>query len=58
MSVTDGDFRTYQEDGAILLRGAFRMLLDSADDITVVGEAADGREAVRLTQEDSYVLVT
>nr|WP_202124559.1 response regulator transcription factor [Actinomadura physcomitrii] len=27
------------------------MLLDTAGDITVVGEAADGREAVRLTRE-------
>ncbi|MEU6849281.1 response regulator transcription factor [Actinacidiphila alni] len=38
-------------DDQALLRGAFRMLLDAADDITVVGEAADGREAVRLTRE-------
>lgn len=33
------------EDHA-LVRGSFRLLLDSADDITVVGEAADGAEAV------------
>ena len=38
-------------DDQALLRGAFRLLLDSADDITVVGEAADGGEAVRLTRE-------
>jgi len=38
-------------DDQALLRDAFRTLLDSADDITVVGEAADGREAVRLTRE-------
>ncbi|MGC4940331.1 response regulator [Kribbella sp. DT2] len=38
-------------DDQALLRGAFRLLLDSADDITVVGEAADGRESVRLTRE-------
>jgi DNA-binding NarL/FixJ family response regulator len=38
-------------DDQALLRGAFRMLLDSADDITVVGEASNGREAVTLTRE-------
>jgi DNA-binding NarL/FixJ family response regulator len=38
-------------DDQTLLRGAFRVLLDSADDITVVGEAADGGEAVGLTRE-------
>jgi DNA-binding NarL/FixJ family response regulator len=38
-------------DDQALLREAFRTLLDSADDITVVAEAADGREAVRLTHE-------
>ncbi|GAB3156100.1 response regulator transcription factor [Microbispora hainanensis] len=43
--------RVLLADDQALLRGAFRMLLDSADDITVVGEAADGREAVRLSRE-------
>ena len=43
--------RVLLADDQALLRGAFRMLLDTADDITVVGEAADGREAVRLTRE-------
>ncbi|MEU5339421.1 response regulator transcription factor [Streptomyces sp. NPDC020766] len=43
--------RVLLADDQALLRGAFRLLLDSADDITVVGEAADGREAVRLTGE-------
>jgi DNA-binding NarL/FixJ family response regulator len=38
-------------DDQALLRDAFRTLLDSADDITVVGEAADGRDAVRLARE-------
>ncbi|MFC3999446.1 response regulator [Nocardiopsis sediminis] len=36
-------------DDQALVRAGFRALLDSAPDITVVGEAADGREAVRLT---------
>jgi DNA-binding NarL/FixJ family response regulator len=43
--------RVLLADDQALLRGAFRMLLETADDITVVGEAADGREAVRLTRE-------
>ncbi|MDH6222396.1 response regulator transcription factor [Streptomyces pseudovenezuelae] len=43
--------RVLLADDQALLRGAFRMLLDTADDITVVGEATDGREAVRLTRE-------
>jgi DNA-binding NarL/FixJ family response regulator len=43
--------RVVLADDQALLRSAFRMLLDTADDITVVGEAADGREAVSLTRE-------
>ncbi|MFF7131948.1 response regulator [Streptomyces sp. NPDC008196] len=43
--------RVLLADDQALLRSAFRLLLDSADDITVVGEAADGKEAVRLTRE-------
>lgn len=43
--------RVLLADDQALLRDAFRTLLDSADDITVVGEAADGREAVSRTRE-------
>jgi DNA-binding NarL/FixJ family response regulator len=43
--------RVLLADDQALLRGAFRTLLDSADDIVVVGEASDGREAVALTRE-------
>jgi DNA-binding NarL/FixJ family response regulator len=43
--------RVVLADDQALLRDAFRILLDSADDISVVGEAADGREAVRLARE-------
>ncbi|WP_329136313.1 response regulator transcription factor [Streptomyces sp. NBC_00670] len=46
-----GPLRVLLADDQALLRGAFRMLLDTAADITVVGEAGDGREAVRLTRE-------
>jgi DNA-binding NarL/FixJ family response regulator len=35
-------------DDQPLLRASFRALLESEDDITVVGEAADGRAAVEL----------
>ena len=38
-------------DDQALVRGGFRMILDGQPDITVVGEAADGREAVRVVQE-------
>jgi DNA-binding NarL/FixJ family response regulator len=35
-------------DDQALVRAGFRALLDAQDDMTVVGEAADGDEAVRL----------
>ncbi|MGV9283213.1 response regulator [Streptomyces sp. NPDC003730] len=38
-------------DDQSLQRFGFRMLLESQDDLTVVGEAADGAEATRLTAE-------
>jgi DNA-binding NarL/FixJ family response regulator len=38
-------------DDQPLLRMGFRMVLESQDDLSVVGEAADGAEAVRLTAE-------
>ena len=43
--------RVLLADDQALLRAAFRTLLDSAADLVVVGEAADGREAVHLTRE-------
>ncbi|MGW5454407.1 response regulator transcription factor [Nocardia sp. NPDC003979] len=43
--------RVLLADDQALLRQAFRTLLDTADDISVVGEAADGAQAVRLTRE-------
>ncbi|NHC14806.1 response regulator transcription factor [Motilibacter deserti] len=42
--------RVLLADDQALLRGAFRTLLETAEDITVVGEAADGRDAVRMTR--------
>jgi DNA-binding NarL/FixJ family response regulator len=38
-------------DDQALVRGGFRALLDAQDDISVVGEAADGDEAVRMAAE-------
>jgi DNA-binding NarL/FixJ family response regulator len=40
--------RVLLADDQALVRGGFRMLLESADDIEVVGEASDGEQAVAL----------
>ena len=37
-------------DDQALLRGSFRVLVDSAPGLEVVGEASDGAEAVALTR--------
>ncbi|MER5350905.1 response regulator transcription factor [Kitasatospora sp. NPDC002551] len=42
--------RVLLADDQALLRGAFRVLIDAEDDMEVVGEAADGREAVELAK--------
>jgi DNA-binding NarL/FixJ family response regulator len=42
--------RVLVADDQVLVRTGFTMLLDHEDDITVVGEAADGREAVELAR--------
>jgi DNA-binding NarL/FixJ family response regulator len=39
-------------DDQVLVRSGFAALLDAEDDITVVGEAADGGEAVRLAARE------
>ena len=51
--------RVVLADDQALVRGGFRALLDAQDDITVVGEAADGEEAVRLaaTERPDVVLM-
>ncbi|AZS87729.1 response regulator [Streptomyces griseoviridis] len=43
--------RVLLADDQALLRSAFRVLVDSESDMEVVGEAADGAEAVRLARE-------
>jgi DNA-binding NarL/FixJ family response regulator len=40
-------------DDQELVRTGFRMMLDAQDDMTVVGEAADGLEAVELARRES-----
>ncbi|MFE0048035.1 response regulator [Streptomyces albireticuli] len=42
--------RVLLADDQALLRSAFRVLVESEPDMTVVGEAADGAEAVELTR--------
>lgn len=42
--------RVLLADDQALLRGMFHMLIDSCDDMEVVGEASDGREAVDLAR--------
>jgi DNA-binding NarL/FixJ family response regulator len=41
--------RVLLADDQVLVRAGFRALIDSEDDLEVVGEASDGREAVDLT---------
>lgn len=43
--------RVLLADDQSLVRAGFRMLLDTADDITIVGEAPNGGAAVALTRE-------
>jgi DNA-binding NarL/FixJ family response regulator len=42
--------RVLLADDQALLRATFRILIDSCADLEVVGEAADGRDAVELTR--------
>ncbi|WP_051164316.1 response regulator [Nocardia testacea] len=46
-----GPIRVLIADDEALVRAGFRVLVDSAPDLTVVGEAGNGGEAVRLTRE-------
>jgi DNA-binding NarL/FixJ family response regulator len=57
--LTDRSFRVVVADDQPVVRAGFRALLDLADDIDVVGEAADGEEAVavaRATRPDVVVM--
>jgi DNA-binding NarL/FixJ family response regulator len=44
--------RVLLADDQALIRAGFRLILDAADDIDVVGEAVDGAEAVRLARAE------
>jgi DNA-binding NarL/FixJ family response regulator len=44
--------RVLLADDQALIRAGFRLILDAADDIEVVGEATDGAEAVRLARTE------
>jgi DNA-binding NarL/FixJ family response regulator len=44
--------RVVVADDQALVRGGFRVLVDSAADLEVVGEAADGEEAVELARRE------
>ena len=43
-------------DDQALVRGGFRMILDNKADLEVLGEAADGREAVALVKPDVVLM--
>jgi DNA-binding NarL/FixJ family response regulator len=45
------DIRIVIADDQALVRAGFKMILDAEDDLDVVGEAADGLEAVKLVGE-------
>jgi len=44
--------RVVVADDQTLVRAGFRLLVNSAPDLEVVGEAADGAEAVELTRRE------
>jgi DNA-binding NarL/FixJ family response regulator len=50
---TDKPITVVVVDDEALVRGGFRAILDHQADITVVGEAASGTEAVRVCQEQA-----
>ncbi|MDT0459660.1 response regulator transcription factor [Streptomyces sp. DSM 41527] len=49
--------RVLLADDQALLRGTFRMLIDSAPDMEVVAEASTGREAVHLARSQQVDLI-
>ncbi|HEY2576079.1 MAG TPA: response regulator transcription factor [Streptosporangiaceae bacterium] len=49
--------RVLLADDQALIRAGFRLILDTADDIEVVGEATDGAEAVRLARTERADIV-
>jgi DNA-binding NarL/FixJ family response regulator len=50
-TTSQAPIRVVVADDQALVRGGFRMLIDSADGLEVVGEASTGREAVEAARE-------
>lgn len=44
--------RVIAADGQVLVRAGFRMIIDSASDLAVVGGPADGERAVELARNE------
>lgn len=53
----DAAIRVVIADDQALLRGGFRILIDSADDLEVVGEAETGREAIEIVRRTTPDIV-
>ncbi|MFI9761256.1 response regulator [Streptomyces sp. NPDC051963] len=53
----DTAIRVVIADDQALLRGGFRILIDSADDLEVVGEAETGREAIEIVRRTTPDIV-
>ncbi len=53
----DDPIRVVVADDQQLVRGGFRVILDAQPDITVVGEARDGHEAIQLARTLSPTVV-
>ncbi|WP_433223144.1 response regulator [Microtetraspora malaysiensis] len=51
-AASEGPVRVLIADDQALLRGSFRLLVETAPGLTVVGEAGDGAEAVELTRRE------
>ena len=51
--MSDAPIRVLIADDQALMRTGFRMILDAQDDIEVVGEAIDGRDAVEQYRRSS-----
>ena len=49
--------RVLVADDQALVRGSFRLLVDTAADLATIGEAATGREAVRLARQEKPDIV-
>jgi len=49
--IAEGSIRVLVADDQALVRGGFRVMLDSAADLEVVGEASDGAEAIELARQ-------